>query len=117
MRWGCRESFGNEGQLRGASLALDPERAVILMPRIEVQTPLPNPNAATLRSEAHTLLPVLELNIGDLDAATVRERFPILFEVFALEPGAANLLGKQPVLHRVIDVFQELAVDPLIDSS
>jgi hypothetical protein len=78
---------------------------------------LPDPRAAALDVEAHALLPVVELDLCDLDAAAVRERFPVGFEVLALESGTANLFGEQPVDHRVIDVLEEVAVDSLVDRS
>src|SRR6185436_15932594 len=40
---------------------------------------------------------------------------PIRFEVTALESGAADLLGEEAVLNRVVDVFEELSVDLLVD--
>ncbi len=66
---------------------------------------MPDPRAAALNAETHALLPVLEVDIGNLDSATVRERFPIGLEVFALEPGTANLFGEEPVFDRVVDVL------------
>ena len=87
------------------------------VPRVDEETPLPDPGAAALDVEAHALLPVLELDVRDLDAAALRERLPVRLEVLALETRAANLFGEQPVLHRMVDVLEEVAVDPLVDRS
>ena len=104
-------------QLRGAVLASDPERAVVLVPRIDVQPPLPDPGVATPDVEAHALLSVVEFDVRDLNPAAVRERLPIGLEVFALEPAAANLFCEQTVDHRMVDVLEEMAVDALVDRS
>ena len=65
--------------------------------------------------EAHALLAVLEIDICNLDATTVLEHLPICLEVVALKPRTANLFGEEAVLHRMVDVFEKLAVDSLID--
>ena len=110
-------AYDAKRQLRGALLAFDPERAVILVTRVDVEAALPDPGAAALDVEAHALLPVLELDVRDLDSAAVRERLPVGLEVLALEPAAANLFGEQPVHHRMVDVLEEVAVDPLVDGN
>jgi hypothetical protein len=96
---------------------LDPERAVILLPRFDEKATLPDPGAATLDVQAHALFPILEIGGCDLHSAAIRERFPVGLEVLAFEPAAANLFGEQPIFHRMVDVLQELAVDPLVNGS
>ena len=87
------------------------------MPRVDKDATLPDPGAAAFDVEAHALLPVLELDVRDLDLAAVRERPPVGLEVLALEPEAANLFGEKPVHHRMVDVLEEVAVDPRVDGS
>ena len=70
---------------------------------------------AALWAEAHALLSVPEFEVGNFDPAAVRERLPVGLEVLALEPASTNLLGKEAIDNRVIDVFQEVTVDPLVD--
>ena len=47
----------------------------------------------------------------------VCERFPIGLEILALEPAALNLFGEQPVDNGMVDMFEEVAVDGLLDVS
>jgi len=57
--------------------------------------------------EADALLPVRELDVGDLYTAALRERLPVGGEVLTLEPAALNLFGEQPVDYRMVDVFEK----------
>ena len=104
-----------EGQLRRAGLGLDPDRAVVLVAGVDEDAALADAGAAALGAEAHALLPVLELHLRHFDPAAVGERRPVCREVLAFEPGALDLLGEESVFDRVVDVLQEVAVDPPVD--
>jgi hypothetical protein len=64
---------------------------VALLARVHVEAALPDSGAAALNAQAHALVAVLELHVGDLDAAVLRERLPVGLKVLALEPLALNL--------------------------
>ena len=58
---------------------------------------------------------MLERRLHDARGVRRPEGCPVRLEVLALEAGAADLLGEEPVDDGVIDVFEELAVDLPID--
>ena len=57
----------------------------------------------------------LERRLDDAHRVRRSKWCPVRLEVAALEAGAADLLGEETVLDRVVDVFEELAVDLRID--
>ena len=116
--WLALGALDEKRQMRRSRLAFQPERTLVLHSAVEEDAALPDALRGRLRRWRRTLLrAILEIDVRNLDFAAVRERFPICLEIFAFESGAANLFGKQPVLHGMIDVLEKLPVDPLIDGS
>src|SRR5207342_3525724 len=65
--------------------------------------------------DPHAFRPTLERGVDDAHRVRRSKRCPVRLEVAALEGGAANLLGEEPIYDRVVDVFEELTVDLWID--
>src|SRR5579859_4187485 len=101
--------------MRRTVLAFEPERTLILQILLNEEAPLLDRGAAAFDAEAHAFRAILELYVRNLDFAAVRVRFPIRLEIFALKAGAANLFGKEPILYGMVDMFEKMPVDPLID--
>lgn len=101
--------------MRGTCLAFQPKRTLVPNARIEEQAALPDRRATSFDAEAHAFGTILEFDVCQFDLPAFGRRLPVRLEVFALKPGAANLLGKEPIFHGMVDVFQKLPVDPVID--
>ena len=52
---------------------------------------------------------------GACPKSDVGPRAPICFEIFTLEARSTNLLSKETVFDRVVDMLQELSIDPVAD--
>ena len=89
-------------------LALDPERAVVLLSFDDVEPALPDPGLAAGGTQPHTFLSVLDLDIHKLDAAAIGEGLPVGLEVPLVDvPLAVEVLREdlrvlvdRPVLER-----------------
>src|ERR1019366_4065139 len=92
-----------------------PKRSIVPHARVKRDAPLPDRRPTIIDAQAHALCSILEVDVGDPNLAAVSGGFPICFEVFTFKTSAANLLGKKPVLHGMVDVFEKLTIDPLID--
>ena len=104
-------------QLRRSLLPSHPRRPVIRPPVLDEDPPLPDARAPAVRPQSHAPLPVRELDVRDFNGPALRERSPVRLEIRSLETRPANLFREQPVLDRVIDMFEELPVNPPIDRS
>ena len=69
----------------------------------------------TIDAQAHAFGAILEGDVGDVDLPVLCGGVPIDFQVVAFETCPADLFGEEAVLDRVIDVLEELPIDPPID--
>ena len=82
--------------------------------------PLGNASALEAYQQSVPLRPIVDCLNHDTAGVRTRRSDGVDgagFEVFALEAGAANLFGEKPVLNRMVDVLEELAVYPLVNRS
>src|ERR1700759_1956556 len=104
-----------QGQLRSGVFSLDPKRAFVFGIGLKKDAALPDTCISSINTQTDAFLAILKVEFGNFDLAMLRDRFPIGLEVRAFETCATDLFGEETIFDRVIDVFQELAVDAFVD--
>ena len=94
---------------------LHPQRPLVPGALLEKDATLPDGSVPTIGSQADDLFAVLKIDIHNFRRAAIRCRLPIVLEVVAFKAGTTNLLREKSIFNRMIDVFQELAIDLAID--
>jgi hypothetical protein len=85
------------------------------VPFLQVDAALLNPGRAVAGLESNALLAVGRRSLHHLGTALFPQRLPVDREVVALKALPADLFGIQAVDHRVVDMFEEVSVDVLVD--
>ena len=100
---------------RRARLDLDPDRSVVAPAGLEKDAPLPDARRCPPAVSRTLFVPRSNDTSTTRTASGGPNGCPVGLEIGAFEAGAADLFGEEPVLDRMIDVFEELAVDVPID--